>query len=335
MIPRAAIHEQEASYQRGLVLGLTMAEMVILIIFVLLLALAALLAREIEKRQQVEQQLAEAQQIAAALHDIAGGQKVAEIIRQLQQQQNVLAAVQTTLQEANLDPTDPQELASALETLQAQRAPAENWNELEEALKTTIPKPTPSEVAALAKEGAEQRAKQAGRNWDDEDAATEEKPLSEGTKQALIESAKAKGLPLVTPADARKLVSDALAGRGKGTDHPSCWYDEDGSTAYLFEVSLRDDGYIILPSDSLQHQEERAELPIQNIDYGALIGERKFLNQTRPVYDWSVDQNCRFFVRAFDQTSATKKALYKRRMDRLEWRFYKKANPVGEFPLIE
>ena len=59
------------------------------------------------------------------------------------------------------------------------------------------------------------------------------------------------------------------------------------------------------------------------------LTSQQFLDQTKPVYDWSVDEECRFFVRAFDMTAADQKELYKDRMRTLESHFYKNANPTG------
>src|ERR1700730_9424320 len=57
------ILEQRSSYQRGLVLGLTMAEIMILLVFCLLIAMATFLKREETRRiaaeQQLEQQVAQ------------------------------------------------------------------------------------------------------------------------------------------------------------------------------------------------------------------------------------------------------------------------------------
>lgn len=57
------ISEQRSSYQRGLVLGLTMAEIMILLVFCLLIAMATFLKREETRRiaaeQQLEQQVAQ------------------------------------------------------------------------------------------------------------------------------------------------------------------------------------------------------------------------------------------------------------------------------------
>lgn len=63
------ISKQSASYRQGLVLGLTMAEVMILLVFCMLIALAAFLKTEHEKRLAVEKQLHEAQDAARADHD--------------------------------------------------------------------------------------------------------------------------------------------------------------------------------------------------------------------------------------------------------------------------
>src|ERR1700733_14270407 len=51
------IVQQRSSYQRGLVLGLTMAEIMILLVFCLLIAMATFLKREETRRIAAEQQL--------------------------------------------------------------------------------------------------------------------------------------------------------------------------------------------------------------------------------------------------------------------------------------
>jgi hypothetical protein len=53
------ILQQRSSYQRGLVLGLTMAEIMILLVFCLLIAMAAFLKREETRRMAAEQEVQE------------------------------------------------------------------------------------------------------------------------------------------------------------------------------------------------------------------------------------------------------------------------------------
>lgn len=65
------------AYRRGLVLGLTMAELMLLVVFCLLIALAALLARD---RELMEAMTARAEQAEAALAEIGGIESVKERI---------------------------------------------------------------------------------------------------------------------------------------------------------------------------------------------------------------------------------------------------------------
>ena len=130
------------------------------------------------------------------------------------------------------------------------------------------------------------------------------------------------------------LEAQARSLGGRGTDHPSCWYDRDGSPAYLFDVALLNDGFVIDIARAPEHGAERRSLPIDEIQLQRVISASEFRVQTRPVHLWSKEREpeCRFFVRAFDRTAADQKELYKRRMQVLEEHFYKYANPTGDLP---
>src|SRR5690242_6451067 len=64
------IARQSASYRQGLVLGLTMAEIMILLVFCLLIALATFLRLEVSKRSDLEKQLSEERAISKADHEL-------------------------------------------------------------------------------------------------------------------------------------------------------------------------------------------------------------------------------------------------------------------------
>jgi flagellar motor protein MotB len=78
------ITNQSASYRRGLVLGLTMAEVMILLVFCLLIALAAFLKIERTKRVEAEQQLEQAKKAALVNRDfldaIGKDSRLAELV---------------------------------------------------------------------------------------------------------------------------------------------------------------------------------------------------------------------------------------------------------------
>jgi flagellar motor protein MotB len=81
------IIEQRSSYRRGLVLGLTMAEIMVLLVFCLLIAMAAFLKREEDKRVTAEQQLKEEklqnEQIREVVNSLSKSAAVAEKIEGL------------------------------------------------------------------------------------------------------------------------------------------------------------------------------------------------------------------------------------------------------------
>lgn len=301
----------------GLVLGLTMAETAILIIFVLLLALTALLGREAERRRSAEDELER------------------------------LEEVRLVLEESSLQPTEAVDLLRAREI---DRQDADSWRDLVRGL-AEEPLPSPSRIAERLREA---RKRDADHGTIDESLrAAGVEPTSEtlrelaaivtATREAGVtsdEAAKVIGIyralddalgrlgDQMTPGAVAAMSRDAArrreeAGGGRGTDHPSCWYDADRTVAYLFDVALTDDGFVIQPAHAPQHEEARAALPLDSVRTGTILTAPQFLSQTRPVFRRSVERDCRFFVRAFDLTSADRKELYKDRMRTLESRFYK------------
>lgn len=133
-------------------------------------------------------------------------------------------------------------------------------------------------------------------------------------------------------------LQDHIRSLGSGTDHPSCWYQEDGiTTAYLFDVALTSRGLVVdfaatseevvsASGDRLGTAEEaRASLPVGSVQRQQLLRPEQFLRQTSGLHEWSKDRDpeCRFFVRVFDRTAASQKQLYKDQLETVEQPFYK------------
>lgn len=90
------ILQQRSSYRQGLVLGLTMAEIMLLLVFCLLIAMATYLKREQDKRHDAEQQLQQ---------EVAQNQRDRELVASLRQNSAVAEKLQ------NLSRlTDPKEI---------------------------------------------------------------------------------------------------------------------------------------------------------------------------------------------------------------------------------
>ena len=121
---------------------------------------------------------------------------------------------------------------------------------------------------------------------------------------------------------ARVAVLEHAAKRtGGGRDVPSCFVGPDNRIQYLYEILIREKDLRVSPL----WDESRASL------VGAIPGAAElvssslsldeFVKKAMPVYDWSVEQGCRFYVRVKDET--TSKAEFKEKLRAVEAFFYK------------
>ena len=308
----------------GLVLGLTMAESAMLIIFVLLLALTALLTR-------AEEELVRFGKLQATLEENKVGVK--ELIDQIR--------VST---EARRDADNWQELVRDIERQTSDLSPESIVSRLKEAdqvLEHSIRLRTIAE--AFKKAGVQPESEQLKSLAVLATAGHEAGLTPDEIQDAIhffpvIGALRNTGEPM-TPQAVVKMAQDAKRWReesgGRGTDHPSCWYDQDRTVAYLFDVALTDDGFIIQRARAPQREHKRESPALDSVRTGRLLTAQQFLSQTEPIFLWSVARDCRFFARAFDLTSADQKELYKDRMRTLESRFYKNANPSGPPPSVD
>lgn len=327
-----------------------MAEIAILIIFVLLLALAALLARESERRQDAERRLVRYGQIETLFQDEAlpedpvalrsvlrervGEHEDADSWRELVREieaafpEPSARKVVERIQESEIGRMSP---AEAEELLAAHRAveAADAYAELEQAMEAASLEATPGELREMAE--AMNAAARRGMSPAEVREAIESRDEVEA-EAASADPAVLAGQLGRARERIERLEAQAAARGGDGLDHPSCWYDGDGTVAYLFDVALVAGGFVVDLARAPQHEAERALLPLDLVRTGRLVTQAQFLRQTRAVYEWSVERNCRFFVRAFDLTATDQKDVYKRRMRALESRFYKNANPTGGLP---
>lgn len=118
---------------------------------------------------------------------------------------------------------------------------------------------------------------------------------------------------------------------GKGTEKPACWADEKtGRSKYIYNIGLTSRGLIVRMSDAPPWANAR-NLPISAISFDKELSPSAFLREARPIFDWSEENECRFYVRAYDLTGPTEKRVYKRHMRSLEDRFYKWEDLNGDW----
>jgi hypothetical protein len=323
--------QQDASYRRGLVLGLTMAEIAILIIFCLLLLLGTLLLAERDRTRIAEEKARHTGEQFAVLQEkfeklsnaIGAKENIQDLFRELvliREEAAALANEVGKLKEAQL--VDQQIIGLLQGEVSAAEKYRDTINTLSDALDIKISGDDGSSSQKLVEAivGKFEEADQ------------------------LINAAEAAGLDAADSDELPKIISSSLETRaensnlrgqieqlrskldavGKGTEMPSCLTQESGKTEYLFDVNLFAGGFSVYDRTLSENLEIlKMKLPLDMITLGQRVSAERFLDETRPVFDWSKEQQCRFFVRLFDRTGPTEKGIYKRMMRILEMHFYK------------
>ena len=290
------------SFRRGLFLGLTTAEIAILLVFVLLLLFTT--------ADQAEETLATSDLSPAELRH-----RLDEVTRDFQAARDALDEMADWRELARQEAARADELArrfTALEEVaETQRA---ELDDLRRALTDR------DEEIARLRDASGDVAAALGDELDDTRAELDGTRAELRRVRARLQDAE------------RRLTDTGTGPGGTGSDHPSCWHDLDGNIEYLWDIALHARGFLLRPGPSPHNDSRRTDLPITGTTTGAYLSEGDFREQTRPVFAWSVRENCRFFVRAYDDTPADAKNLYKARMTVLEGHFYKNASPSGRAP---
>ena len=108
----------------------------------------------------------------------------------------------------------------------------------------------------------------------------------------------------------------------QGLDKQSCWVTATGKPDYLFDLTLTSNGIIIHTQPQSHRIQERQELPLQSIGYNQELSPVTFRQATRPIFDWGVQNNCRFFTKITDATAAREKITYKHLLRVVNEHFY-------------
>lgn len=110
---------------------------------------------------------------------------------------------------------------------------------------------------------------------------------------------------------------------GVGGTLPSCWSTPDGRTQYLLTVSLEDQGLRVQETIPEARQFDRQRLPLEMKAGLNQMTMQSFLQWTEPLHPYSVERECRFYIRVFDATSPAEKELFKELLFGVERHFYK------------
>jgi hypothetical protein len=277
------IGEQNTSYRKGLVLGLTMAEAALLIIFVLLLLLAftEFRRRALELAFQGQTPLSKSE------------------VLQLRESQKQLASVGDALGVTESLP--PDDFSRLVRVLVEQSKGGKGATALQEASKTL-------REMHQARDGIERRLQESG-----SDSAAE---VARETERQEFRLANQDGQI--------KFLQRQLAAAGQGKGERPCWAQRSGVIDYLYDVVLVSNGIKMRVHENQNRARELALLPAPQVDPSEVLSEAQFYERTRPLFLYSLKQDCRFFVVVYDGTGPYEKALYKSHLRTVEGHFYKR-----------
>jgi hypothetical protein len=278
--------------RRGLLLGLTLSEIMMIILFALLLLFGAVfLEQEEDKKQIVDLKHA----IAQSKVDSNAVPPLRDIMRQygIPQQQ-----IDNLLREMKIVESLQEEIRQLKDELTA-LAPLIDDNSIQR--KKDLQAELLQKQADLAK--AEKRLQDLNREM--ADLARDNKTLGEQKRYWQ-----------------NKWAADI--GNGKKGVTP-CWAP-DGVIEYIYDVALFDDGMVVRKNEGKKWAEEGDILDqyVGGIKLMQPVSQGDFMAQTRPLFDYSnsKEKDCRFFVRLFDETSVTAKLIYQQRRRAVEGHFF-------------
>jgi hypothetical protein len=295
---RHSITRDPKEYRRGMVLGLTLAETLLLLLFLLLLAVTALIWRKEHTIEIRNEQLRKAVEVAQSLlpfvqqlesAGVAGSaEKIIErIVRgeeaqhEVRRLQETLRAVRAQLDSANSRVSDLDGAVAAL---------------TREAQKGIQSSAMLSEAQARAKDAEQQRdtARQ------ERDKAVAEQKQSEAAvanlaSQLGLQEAQLKERVAQVDAQISRSIAEGMIAAGI---YPSCWTTA-GQAEFAFHVTLQTEGRIVV--EDRASAARRSEEPWRLLDpfpRGVPIPVSTFVAATKKMSDWSQRQSpgCRFWI---------------------------------------
>lgn len=288
----AGIRDQDSAYRRGLVLGLTMAEIMVLIVFTLLLALAAAYAVKTKAIRDNERRIAELSVMERQMGDLLRtggvGVTVPDIIQRIERQQRQVEALQKEVDRLKPYEVRTRSLEESSRQLTRER----------DILKESVDRLNAAEAAAKTIEDVIRVIeRETGGKTDIQQLA--ERLISTAAAGREIENLKGQVAQLTTQ----------IRAAGRGNEFPSCWATPDGKTESIFELMIGSNGVEVADRTLPHRAEDKARLPLTHLQYAKELQLSEFQNQLRGLYQWSVEQRCRFYVVIFSSDARVRADL--------------------------
>jgi Tfp pilus assembly protein PilV len=305
----------DRQFRRGVVLGLTFAEILLLLIFLLMLILGARLIglhraldQERAHRAATEHQMTALQPLLAKLAAQQGAHF--DITKEWVRLHDELAQAQASL-------ADGRDLLSLMQQRRASepgRTPQQIAREI--ANEASLGRRFANDAHSLSPQLLAPQAVSAYET----DAAAGKLLFDKGGKSS---AALAEAASCHTSLSTCKAQNANLTARLGGT-LPPCWVDADGKTQYIFDAHLHEDGIWLVDNHVPGREADQAQLQISAFVFGAPMSVPTFVVAGQSLLDYSSHNDCRFYVRVFDETGAESKARYKELLQGVEGVFYKR-----------
>lgn len=119
-----------------------------------------------------------------------------------------------------------------------------------------------------------------------------------------------------------KNLRNKIESIGNGLDHPPCWADEiTGSIQYVYNVIIKEDSIEVLEGWPVVRDEEATSNPNITSVIGSYSSNSALWSKSENLFQESVVQDCRHFVRIYDH--AESKKAFKNYLLGIENHFYK------------
>ena len=349
------IKETEAGYRKGMVLGLTMAEIMLLLLFIILLFLTMerLLDRKeiddqkeriivLEKKENIlleeNKQLKIKEEQWKKLEEILDSRDPEGEVKKLTKNLAELENDNKNLREVNKN------------ILLEKKEISNELDEIKEALigdeKYDNEKNTTDEISDIVSEMLAKQSETDKLIQENEQLAKENKWLQKEKSEMLAKQSETDKLIQENEQLAKenkwlqkekndldkRLAHQRSKEGGKG-GIPACWYS-DGKpvTQYIYNVEITDSGLIIYPNiHRVQNPERKDDLLrlgkyVDEIPLNQEISLSDFTESTQAFYDFNLDEvsgkpHCYYMVRYYDNTGDGAKEAYKYGRQRILWHF--------------
>ena len=305
--------DDDKQYRRGVVLGLTFAEVLLLLIFVLMLILAARLFAmtkrangETARRTQAEHTLNALRPILAK---IGTPQDKFDITKEWVRLHDEAARAKAELQDSKpvLDLVEKRQKEAAgktkLQVASQLAADADLGRKMAQAAGEMFPNQSISHSLDLFRQAARVGKSMVG------------KSSGQNTLANQFSSC-------VANLDTCKAQSANLSARLGGV-LPPCWADAAGNPQYIFDTHLKEDGIWVTDNHVPGRESDQAVLSVSDFAFDRAMSQQGFVHAGLPMLQFSKKNDCRFYVRVFDDTGAQSKLRYKELLKGVEGIFYK------------